>query len=93
MSQIRAVLATAINKELIGTEAADVNIRSWGCDLQQTPLLFIHLGKTGGEAMRTQVCSECTECHEKNGGSRMWFVLPHRHRKWKTARGCGVLYA
>jgi hypothetical protein len=44
----------AVGKKKTDKEDVNTCTRSWGCDLQQTPLIFIHLGKAGGGSIRTR---------------------------------------
>ncbi|KAL7569373.1 hypothetical protein ACA910_010460 [Epithemia clementina (nom. ined.)] len=35
----------------------NVDIRSWGCGLTQTPFVFVHIGKAGGGSIRRRIAS------------------------------------
>ena len=45
--------ATPTNVE----EFAELEIRSWGCDLTETPLIFVHNGKSGGGNIRARLAA------------------------------------
>jgi len=38
-------------------EVDDRPIRSWGCDLTETPLIFVHIGKAGGGTIRARLAA------------------------------------
>ncbi len=38
-------------------EFANLEIRSWGCDLTETPLIFVHNGKSGGGNIRARLAA------------------------------------
>jgi hypothetical protein len=37
-----------------------VSIRNWGCDLMQTPLIFVHIGKSGGGTVRARLAASAS---------------------------------
>eukprot|EP00980_Cylindrotheca_fusiformis_P011129 scaffold2557_cov121-Cylindrotheca_fusiformis.AAC.12 len=43
------------------TEYSDLNsIRSWGCHRTETPLIFVHIGKSGGGSVRARFAAAAT---------------------------------
>jgi hypothetical protein len=42
----------------------DNNIRSWGCRLTQTPLIYIHIGKSGGGQVRARFAASSNNLEE-----------------------------
>jgi hypothetical protein len=41
-------------------------IRTWGCNLQQTPLIFIHIGKSGGGMVRARFAAAAQDYSRLN---------------------------
>jgi hypothetical protein len=35
----------------------EVSIRNWGCNLMETPLIFVHIGKSGGGTVRARLAA------------------------------------
>ena len=39
---------------MFDNDKEDTSIRRWGCNLRQTPLIFVHIGKSGGGMVRAR---------------------------------------
>ena len=42
------------------------SIREWGCDRTETPLIFVHNGKSGGGGVRARFAASATNYHRQN---------------------------
>jgi hypothetical protein len=61
------------NKNTSETITIDTSIRKWGCDLNETPLIFVHIGKSGGGSVRARLAASALN-YERNAKSwrRPW---------------------
>jgi hypothetical protein len=44
-----------------------VSIRKWGCDLMETPLIFVHIGKSGGGTVRARLAASALNYTRRAG--------------------------
>ena len=49
--------STTTNSIRFEDNFANLEIRSWGCDLTETPLIFVHNGKSGGGNIRARLAA------------------------------------
>jgi hypothetical protein len=41
----------------VSSNPPEVTIRNWGCGLMETPLIFVHIGKSGGGTVRARLAA------------------------------------
>ena len=64
--------------------AKDKTIRSWGCNLKESPLVFVHIGKSGGGTIRARFAAAALNFTREKwwnfGGDNHYYPMPTRRR-------------
>jgi hypothetical protein len=53
----RPVIKASTQEASNWANSTKFEIRSWGCDRTETPLIFVHIGKSGGGSIRTRIAA------------------------------------